>query len=401
MIESDCPSGSSDRSSKILASPPFTIVGRRFMPRIAMFFVIGLVVVLSISLVGTDSIAKDVGSDAILTRAVCFSANGEWFAVATRDEVLVWSSQTYELIHQLKADKMRPNSLAISPDNRILAVGCDDGSIALWSLAEGKLIDTFVGRRDGILCLAYTPDGKRLVALAENNRNDISTTTCTLWDEAGKIQAFRELDDVRPIGKVLNFVPGTTDMLLAVKPSPDRPTGRILRVPLQAGKSQSLLENPTKMILSLDISSDGSTILVGGGNSVPAEKNPETTRILSPSLAIWHAKSGQVRMLAKGTEGDYVRAASVSPDGRQAYSTWPGKLEPPTDNRPFFQVTTTLNAWDIETERVRWSIQRKFLWIRHLAVSPNGKDLICCEDSSIWLIDAASGKILRNLHPQR
>jgi WD40 repeat protein len=67
---------------------------------------------------------------------------------------------------------------AISPDGRLLAQSCYDGSIRIWATMTGKELGKLTGHDAYVSALAFSPDGK---TLASGSRD----TTVLLWDVSG------------------------------------------------------------------------------------------------------------------------------------------------------------------------------------------------------------------------
>ena len=55
-------------------------------------------------------------------------------------------------------------SVAFSPDGELLAAGSDDGSIALWNAATGRVLGTLTGHEASVRSLRFSADGKELVS---------------------------------------------------------------------------------------------------------------------------------------------------------------------------------------------------------------------------------------------
>lgn len=53
-----------------------------------------------------------------------------------------------------------------SPDGQVAAIGCGDKSIRLWDISTGKELRRLVGHGARPVCMAFSPDGKRLVSSA-------------------------------------------------------------------------------------------------------------------------------------------------------------------------------------------------------------------------------------------
>jgi WD40 repeat protein len=58
------------------------------------------------------------------------------------------------------------NSLAYSPDGKILAMGCGDQTVRLWNAATGEPVHIFKGHTAHVNRVAYSVDGKRVVSCA-------------------------------------------------------------------------------------------------------------------------------------------------------------------------------------------------------------------------------------------
>lgn len=92
-----------------------------------------------------------------------------------REEAEAASKRVKELAHKLKHQKWRcvytlpghssfVNSLAISPDGKILASGSWDKTIKIWNLETAELIGTLTGHSDRVNSVAISYDGKMLVS---------------------------------------------------------------------------------------------------------------------------------------------------------------------------------------------------------------------------------------------
>ncbi len=84
-------------------------------------------------------------------------------------------------------------SLAFSPDGKIIALGSTDGTIVLWDTQTSKPIGQMLGRPTKVLSLAFSPDGSTLAA----GHDDFYLA---LWDVESRAQI------VRPIFKHTSVV---------------------------------------------------------------------------------------------------------------------------------------------------------------------------------------------------
>ena len=99
--------------------------------------------------------------------------------------VKIWNLQNGEQIKRL-ADVHRHESVAVSPDWQILAIGTTCGTVKLQHLNSGQLLQVLKGYQgDDISAIALSPNGKMLVASGLNAASGFCRATVTLWELPG------------------------------------------------------------------------------------------------------------------------------------------------------------------------------------------------------------------------
>jgi serine/threonine protein kinase/Tol biopolymer transport system component len=192
-------------------------------------------------------------------------------------------------------------AVAFSPDDRLLATASSEGvreggefvsEVRLWNPATGELRKTLTERSEGVLSVAFSPDGRALAGVTGTGSAAAKIGKVKLWDT--------------DTGELKWAVNGHTDFVTSVAYSPD---GRLLAsgsldhtVKLwdaQSGRLHRSLPPRGGEINDVAFSPDGKTLAVAGRKS----------------LELWNVESGELERALTGNR--YALAAvAFSPDGR-------------------------------------------------------------------------------------
>ena len=112
--------------------------------------------------------------------ALTFSPDGRSLALAAGDRLFLWDIATGKEQRCLGSVMIDPAAerrdgfvtatLAFSPDSRILAVGCNDGTVRRWELSSGRELPLYLGHTRAVRALTYAPDGKSILSFGLDGR---------------------------------------------------------------------------------------------------------------------------------------------------------------------------------------------------------------------------------------
>jgi len=195
---------------------------------------------------------------------------------------------------RLALKRAKVQSLAFSPDGKVLALGRHDGTIVLVDPATGKEQGRLAGHTEIVKSLAFSPDGKTLVSGSQDK-------TIRLWDVAAR----REKAVLKghegaptcvafsPDGKVLASAGGPDKTVRLWNPM----TGRELKV----------FRGHTGAVLNVAFLEGGKTLV---STSSTADKN---------SIKIWDAETAQERKIDRKFAESYqigFKCMTAAPDGK-------------------------------------------------------------------------------------
>jgi WD40 repeat protein/serine/threonine protein kinase/tetratricopeptide (TPR) repeat protein len=256
-------------------------------------------------------------------------------------KIVLWDAASGRRVREIQTTGKAVARAEFSPtDNRLLAVGYarQDGvpSVGLWDIDAGTELALLPGGSDRVTALAFSPDGKYLVAAFG------SPYALAVWDVASRRLIHRLNGHAGPCDS-LNFA---RDGSLLASGSYD---GTAIVWSTASWSALHRLVNPDRtFVLDVAFAPDGKTLAMASDRG---------------NVQLWDVAGGKLRDTLKG-HSSKVKAVAFAPDGRTLAS---GSYD------------QTVRLWSIETRRqlMRLDLGRVELGtVFRLAFSPDGKQLL-------------------------
>jgi RNA polymerase sigma factor (sigma-70 family) len=208
--------------------------------------------------------------------------------------IRVWEAMTGRPRHTLTGDWNQVRSCEFSPDGRRLVSQSDDKTIRVWDVASGRLHRFFSSGKE-MRMPVISPDGRWLAAA--DSASGLNPQEITLWDLA----TGREKKRFAPASTYLHQLVFSPDsrLLAAVGDASTEP-GEIAVWSIAKGQRWHVRDDHKPTVLCAAFSPDGRMLATGGADG---------------SLFLWELASGRKRHQFIGHESRILSLA-FSPDGR-------------------------------------------------------------------------------------
>lgn len=209
------------------------------------------------------------------------------------------------------------NAIAFSAQSRTLASGSWDGSILIWDLGTGELLQTLTGHNSGVLSLAIAPDGKVLASGSADG-------TIKLWD-LWQLSPRELREGIAPV--TTHTLTGHTSVVSSVAICPDKQL-------LASGSRDRTVTlwtvNPPELRSTFSSESDRVTCVAF--NPKWATRYPLRSHFLASGTAggtiyFWQTDTGELQSEIAAHSRE-IYAIAISPDGTTLISaSWDRTLK--------------------------------------------------------------------------
>ena len=324
----------------------------------------------------------------LYVNSIAFSPDGRLLASGSADNTIkLWDAASGQELKTLLGSSGRVNSIAFSPDGRTLASGAGDSLIRVWDVEKGVELRRLKGHTADVNAVSFSPNGKVLASGSHDQ-------TVRIWD----VQSGEELSvltghacDVssvafKPGGRIL--ASGSRDNAIGSS------KGTIKLWDVGSGKEIRTLNHDWLDVYSLTFSPDGDMLATGDEEGeinlweVDTGKKIRSLILQRHSIVSALAFSPNGRTLASGDWNDTARLWNIE-SGAQlqtliGHSSSIDSLAFSPDGRILATGSAdfTIKLWDLSTNKEVRAILPHTASVNAIALSPDGKEIASAVSSS-------------------
>lgn len=274
---------------------------------------------------------------------VAYAARAPVIATATGSRVVVWDARRLTSLRAF--DQPGITAIALSPDGRRLAAGCDDHTVRLWHLDRGGVV-TLGPVRAAVLSVAFSSDGSRVAAGSEDD-------LVSVWPGDPRRSSSRPFAALTGNGgfvRAVAFDPADSRVVAAAA------VGTVTRWRWTDHRKRSVSPARSRLVTTLSLSPDGSAVAFGDSDG---------------HVYLWNGSDSNARLV--GWQGRGINSVAFAPDGRTIASG---------------DVDSVTVLWDPKRRRQSRWLRAQANGIRSLAWSGDGRRLVTgAGDGSVLVRD--------------
>ena len=235
---------------------------------------------------------KFVGHEGPIYNMVMMQDGKHLVSVADKDlAVKIWDIQNHELVSSLAPNSAHVIAVTVSPDQRYIATGGEDGFVRIWDIDRGVLLRTSQ-HEHGIYSMTISPDGRHLLCGSRRIPGERYPGVVWIWDFE--------------LGVLLRTLSGHKGHVTAITMTADSKYvlsgdqhGTVYLWDLETGILLKTMAGHTAPILKIHVSHDGQHVITG---------SPDGT------VRVWILRGGV--LVANLTHTENIHSLTVSPDCR-------------------------------------------------------------------------------------
>lgn len=337
------------------------------------------------------TVLMDVG-DAGAPSPVAISKDGQRVAIGYEDTfVRVWNVEHEIPMYKLAGHGDNVLCAAFSPDSALLASGSSDCSVILWDLESGTQDRRFFAHESEVWCLTFSPDGETLVTGSTDASIKFWKVDILLQDDPDLIQPYITNGDQDSVIQSLHYTPDGSRLISVadqVGTIWNARTGElesqmrghsgviwVLAVSHKGHRAATGSEDHTARIWKMDTGEELVTIRQHKAAVWSVQFCPDDTYLVSGSydstVAVHHASTGECTYVLSG-HSSVVHAVAFSPTGDLIVSG---------------AADGTLKIWDWETGKQLAEMKGHADKVKTLLFSPDDDSLISSSDDGtarVW-----------------